>query len=303
MVSGPYLTPNRFALGGYGIDISTMSKSALAQTLQRATTQVNTWCNGVQVPVPFDFRGGAVADELHTWGVADPLVAIPGWRRIYVYQKPLRTVTAFSIQFTNTYSITLTTDQLFVNTSESWAEIIATQPTIIGYPPLGYWFGLDKPQAQISYTYGYRQPITDDILEAFTPTLYYASQGQWLAGGDVTVQIDGVTQDPGDYTVKERDGAILFATAPAPNTEVTASYTATMPDAIAQATGLIAVDLLGKSRFAARGLIGLQSLKVAEVAITAATGKQPGDYVTKNGIVIPSSAAVYLAPYALGSVA
>ena len=42
MVSGPYLTANRFRLGGFGIDVSTIAQVALAQTMQRASTRVRS---------------------------------------------------------------------------------------------------------------------------------------------------------------------------------------------------------------------------------------------------------------------
>lgn len=300
MAAGPYLTANRFAISGFGIDTSNLTRLQLTQTLRRATSAVNAWCNGSQVPSPFDFRGGSVTDEQHLWPKQDPLTPTPGMRRVFVYQRPLRTVTAFALDYTNNYRITLDpATNLYVNATEGWCEIIASQPTIIGYPPLGWLFGPYQPTVKISYTYGYRQDATDDVLEADSPTLYYGSVGQWDPDS-VSVEIDGVVIDPANYTIRAADGAILFDSAPAPRTEVTASYTSLMPDQIAQATGLIATDMLGQARIAARGMIGLQSLKVAEVAITQmSTGG--GRYSTRNGISIPDAAAQILAPFALGS--
>lgn len=302
-IASPYVTPKRFALGGYGIDISGVSVPALRSTLQRATTMVNTFCNGAMIPQPFDFRGGTVTDELHQFPIPDPLVAFPGSRRVFVRQRPLRTVTSFSILFTSNYQIDLTLpNDLFVNTNEGWCEIVASQPTIIGYPPIGYWYGLYQPQAKLSYTYGYRIAITDDVCEASTPKTYWATYGQWDATADVEVEIDGVVVNPATYSTSATDGSITFDTAPAPGEVVTVSYTTTLPDAIAQATGLIATDLLAQARIAARGMIGLQSLKVAEVAITQMTGGS-GEYVTRNGVRIPASAATFLSSFAIGSAA
>jgi hypothetical protein len=297
----PYLSPKRFALGGYGIDISTIKAVALRSTLRRASTLVDTWCNGSVIPTPFDFRGGEVIGEQHVFPIPNPLLAYPGSRRIFVYQRPLRTVTGFRLKFTNSYQITLPPSNLFVNSTEGWAEIVASQPTIIGYPPLGYWYGLFQPIAEIDYTYGHRIAVTEDECEAASPTLYYATYGNWLSRETVEVQIDGAVESSG-YSVNLADGSITFVEAPAPDEVVSVSYVTTLPDAIAQATGLIAVDLLGQARIAARGMIGLQSIKVAEVALTQ-MHQSNGQYVARNGISIPSSAAAFLAPFAGGSAA
>ena len=299
----PYLSSRRFVLGGFGIDTSTINAVALRSTLRRASTLVNTWCNGAQIPSPFDFRGGTVTNEQHVFPIPNPLVAFPGSRRIFVYQRPLRTVTGFRLKFTNAYSITLPTTNLFVNTTEGWAEIVASQPTIIGYPPLGYWYGLYQPVAEIDYTYGHQIVVTDDECEADGPRLYYATYGSWDADAAVVVEVDGTVKTiTTDYTINRTDGSITFTSTavPAPGEVVTVSYTTTLPDAIVQATGLIAVDLLGQSRIAARGMIGIQSLKVAEIALTQMQNTAD-DYVVKNGTRIPAQAAAFLAPYSLGS--
>lgn len=303
MPAAPYITPKRFALGGFGIDTTGITAPAMRATLRRASTMVNTWCNGSQVPQPFDFRGGTVTNEQHLWPLPDILVQFPGSRRVFVNQRPLRTVTAFEIQFTNNYRITLdTATDLFVNATESWMEIVASQPTIIGYPPIGVWYGLYTPVCRVTYTYGYRQVVTDDECEAATPKLYYATYGMWDSTASIEVQIDGVVVDPANYSTNADDGSITFDTAPSPGTEVTAAYTTTLPDAISQATGLIAVDLLGQSRIAARGMVGIESMKVAEVAITQMKGTSD-DYVVKNGVRIPAQAAAFLGSFALGSAA
>jgi hypothetical protein len=304
-----YLTPKRFAQGGFGIDTSFLTAPAIKNSLVRATTMVNTWCNAPQVPQPFDFRGGTVTDEIHQFPIPSPLVAYPGSRRVFVYQRPLRTVTSFAIQFTHNqtlgagYEIDLNVaTDIFVNTTEGWCEIVASQPTIIGFPPIGYWYGLYQPQARLSYTYGYRNIITDDECEAASQTLFYATYGQWDPAVAPVVKIDGTTKTPtSDYTTNAADGSITFSTAPAPGTTVTATYTVTLPDAVAQATGIIATDLIGKARNTQR-MPGLSSLKVAEVAMERQITAH-GRYITQNGISIPEDAAILLGQFARGTAA
>lgn len=292
MVS-PYLTAARFnAVAGLGIDATFLTAPQLRANLQRATAMVNSWCAQAQIPQPFDFRGGTVTGEQHRFQPPNPLTAGEGSRRIFPHQLPLRTVTAFALDFTNSYHLTLNTAQdVYVNATEGWMEIVASAPTIIGYPPIGYWFGLYQPVATISYTYGYRNAVVDDVMEAASPFLYYGTFGQWDAAG-VSVTLDGAVQDPSLYRVNAADGSVRFTTAPGVGVEVAASYTALLPQAVEQATGIIATDLIAKARNTQR-MPGLSSMKVAEITLTRQMGDR-GRYTTRGGLSIPEDAAVLL---------
>lgn len=298
----PYLSPLRFRNAGMGIDVSEMSPLSLRGKLTQASAAVDTFCNATLLPERFDFRGGTVTNEQHIWQPPTPLLNEPGARRIFLNHRPIRTLTAFSIQYTNSYSITLQPSDLMVNTPAGFVEIVASQPTIIGYPPLGFWFGLYEPFVLASYTYGWQFAAVGDVLEAVSPSIYMASHGSWLVGGDVTVVVDDVEIDPGDYRVNTDDGTVTFNTGsePTPDQLATVSYTHLLPSAIETATAIIATDLMGQARIAARGMIGLQSIRVAEVAITAL---QPSQMVSKNGVSIPASAANLLGGFVMGSVA
>jgi hypothetical protein len=253
---------------------------------------VNRWTGQSLIPQPFDFRGGAVSGEQHEFPIPSPLTFGPGSRRVFPHQLPLRTVTGFRIQFTSTYEITLNpATDIYINATEGWCEIIASQPTIIGFPPIGYWYGLFVPVVHIDYTYGYRTAVADDVMEAASPTLYYGSTGAWDAAG-VSVTLDGVVQDPSTYRVSAADGSVRFTTAPGVGVEVAASYTALLPSAVEQATAIIATDLIAKARSTQR-MPGLSSMKVAEITLTRQTGDR-GRYASRNGISIPEDAAVLL---------
>ena len=140
-----------------------------------------------------------------------------------------------------------------------------------------------------------------DECEAESPTLYTASHGNW-SEDPPTVYVDGMEIDPSDYTINTDDGSIAFieAATPAIQETVSVDYTYTLPDAIAQATGIVATGLIAESRMASRGMIGLQSLRVAEVAITAL---QPSQMASKNGVSIPLTAASLLGAFTMGSAA
>ena len=86
---------------------------------------------------------------------------------------------------------------------------------------------------------------------------------------------------------------------PTADTVVSADYTYILDDAFEQATGIITTDILSKSQMAQRGMIGLQSLRVAEVALTQMS---PSQMATKNNVTIPQEAANYLDGFVFGSI-
>jgi hypothetical protein len=297
-----YLSPKRYALGGFGMDTEGYTASQIRQKLVQATGKVEAYCNRSMFPQRSDMRGGTITGEQHAWPVQDAYNLLPGGRRVFLNSTPIRTVEAFAIQFTDAWYVSFPSNNLYVNKTQGYIEIVATQPTIVGYPPLGIWFGLTEPVVQVNYTYGYRFEVNGDPLEADSPLLYYASHGNWLPGGDVTVTVAGVEIDPADYTVNIDDGSILFTddtVEPGPDEEVLADYTYVLPQPVSDAVGIVATDLFGSSAIARRGMLGLSSLRVAEVSLTR---MQPGATATRNGVTIPQDAAEMLAPYALGRV-
>jgi hypothetical protein len=288
-----YCTPNRYRIGNYGIDVSAMTDLDLASHLTRASTIVDSWCNVPTIPTKTDFRGGTVTAEQNIWRPAERLMHEVGTRRVYLSRRPIRQVTAFSIVFTASYRIDLDPSNLYVNSHAGFIEVVASQPTIIGFPPLGYWMGLAEPITETTYTYGWRYAVVDEVCYAATSTTYYASQGMWDKSMPVTVKVNG---SPTSATINYEDGSVTFSAAPSGT--VTVSYTATLPQAIAEATAIIATHSIAASRNAARGLLGLTSLRVAEVTFDML---RPTDMVTRNGISIPVEAANLLGPYVYGS--
>lgn len=300
MAQQAYLSTNRYLSGGYGIDTTGYTRASLRNILVRATTSVNRYCGAPSQPQAFDFRGGVVTGEQHQWPYVDRLLMAAGSRRVYLNQRPVQTVTQFVLRMAKNYTYTIDpATSLVVNSIEGYAEVVALAPNIIGYFPIGWNFGLWNPIAEVDYTYGWTFDVVGDECEAETTKLFTASHGNWSATAPI-VYIDNVVVAPGDYNINTDDGSVLFDTAPTPGTTVTVDYTYTLPDAISQATGIIATALIAESRVAQRGMIGLQSLRVAEVAITAL---QPGQMTSRNGVTIPASAASLLGGFTIGSAA
>ena len=300
MANQSYLSVNRFLDGGYGIDTSTFTRSQLRNILVRATANVNRFCSVPSIPQAFDFRGGSVTGEKHQWPYVPPLLITSGSRRVFLNQKPLKDVSSFVLRLAKDYTVSLDpVRNIVVNQMEGYVEVVALTPVITGYFPVGWNFGLWNPLAEVDYTYGWSFEVIGDECEAISPDLYTASHGNWSADAP-TVYVDGVEIDPTDYSVNTDDGSILFASTVEPTVQsvVTCDYTYLCPDAVSEATGIIATDLIGKARIAARGMIGLSSIRVAEVAITQ---MMPNRYETRNSVSIPLEAATLLNAFTMGS--
>lgn len=298
------LSPRRYLAGGYGLALPDgFSLATLRSTLIRAQSLVDRYCNVPRQPNPFDWRGGTMTNETHQWKIINPLAYGPGARRVYTNVGPIKTVTDFHLDLGKTYMVAIDpTDDLYINAMEQYVEIVAINPTIVGFYPLAVNLGLYNPIARLSYTYGWSFPVTGDVLEADSPTKFSASYGNWDSTVTPAVYFDDQLVDPADYTFDEDDGTVTFTsqTAPDPGVVATVDYTYLAPSAVVDAIGLTATGLLGSARMAQRGLTGLTSLKVAEVSLTA---MMPSQMKTRNGVSIPGEAADLLDGFVMGSVA
>lgn len=296
------LSPRRYERAGYGMALPTgFTLSQLRSTLIRAQSRVDRYCNVPAQPSAFDWRGGTMTNEQHQWRIINPLAYGPGARRVYTNVGPIKTVTALSLDLGKTYQVALDPAvDVYVNAIEQYAEIVAVNPTIVGFYPLAVNLGLYNPIARITYTYGWSFPVAGDVLEAESPTLFSASYGNWDSTITPVVYLDGVVASPSTYAVNYDDGEISFTAGPTAGVEVSADYTYTVPDPVVEAIGITATNLLGQSRLAARGLTGLSSLKVAEISMTQMS---PAQMATRNGATIPSEAAELLGKFVMGSAA
>ena len=299
MASPLVLSPRRYLRSGFGQALpDNFTLSTLRTALARAQSQVSRYCNVPKTPQAFNWRGGTMTDERHQWKLQNPLAYNSGVKRVYTNVSPIKSVSAFSIDLGKTYHIDFDpATNIYINSIESYVELIAVSPVVVGFWPLAAALGLYNPVARITYDYGWTFDVAGDVLEAESPTVFSAAYGNWDTSPPAVIYLDGVEQGSG-YSVNFDDGQVTFATAPAPGVEVTADYVYTVPDEIVQAVGIVATDQLAKARLAQRGLVGLSSLKIAEISMTTMIPQ-----VTKNGVTIPLEAANLLDGYAMGTAA
>lgn len=295
------LSPARYLRQGYGLALPTgYTLSALRSALIRAQNQVNRYCNVPKVPQAFDWRGGTMTDETHQWKIVSPLAYGPGAKRVFTNVSPIKGVSALSLALGKTYQVILdpATD-VYINSMESYVEIVALNPTIVGFWPMAASLGLYNPVAKITYTYGWAFDVVGDVLEAESPTVFSGAYGNWNQSPPAVIYLDGVEQLTG-YTINFDDGQVTFATAPSPGVEVIADYEYSAPSEIVDAIGYATTAELTRTRINQRGLAGLSSLKVAEVSMSV---MNPAQMVSRNGATIPVEAANLIDGYVFGSVA
>lgn len=296
-----YLTPDRFRVMGFGVDLSDISDADFAFALERASSLVDAYCNTPILPQKHDFRGGTITGEQHRWKLPDPTMMISevGTRRVYPFHGPLRSITSFKVMFTENYQIEINPGNLYVNRSENWAEVVSLAAIVSGIYPVGVSFGLYTPVAVVSYTYGYRFTSTDETLipddaGAYEGSAYRANEQFWATDVDPVVKIDGVVQTTG-YTVNRTEGVVVFNDLLDSDAKVQATYTYTLPPQIRDATGYVLADILAERELFQRGMGRLGQIRIAEMEL-----RRQDTYNKKyhdEEAAIPPEARSLLAPY------
>lgn len=291
-----YLTPEAFRVMGFGVDLSVFEEVEVRNILARASARVNTYCAVPNLPQPHDFRGGTVTGEQHSWAMGSELVA--GQRRFYAWHKPIKEISQFRVVVTNQQYVGIAPSELFINHSEGYVEVVSLAVTSVGIfgSALIPNLGLARPVGEMNYTYGWSFPIVGEELLDTDGETFRAQNQWWDTTVTPTVYINGTEKTTGlafDYN----EGTVVFDDMLGATDTVTLDYNHTLPNAIASATGSIATHMIGESRFAARGMVGVGRIRVAEVEISRSLPVRG-----KDDDAIPDEAATLLEPYRFLSV-
>lgn len=214
-------------------------------------------------------------------------------------------MTSLVIRITNNMSVSLTNNDLFVNNAEGYVEVTSLAAVSFGIYPIGVVpnLGLYIPVAELSYTYGWMFTETDEQLDSYDAASYMSSHMSWATSPAPIIKKNGATLTADKYSINYVEGTVTVVDTPTANDRYTASYTYTLPDAIQEATGVIATAQLGERSLAAKGLTGLASLRVAEVAFARTMSREGQQNSSLNqAFVIPEAAQALLSPYRFHSV-
>jgi hypothetical protein len=264
-MNGPYMTPGRFRIGGFGVDLTDIDDVDLRAILNRATAMVNAYCTVPSTPAPYDFRGGTVVGDEVPYHVGSAL--LPPQTRVYPRHTPLRSLTSIQIDVTPGQHVAFDEEEVYTTTD--YFEL--TSHAFTGLSPIGnmLWpgIGMQTPVVKVSYTYGYLISEIGEELEQTDAKQYRAMNQWWFADPAPVVYVDGVEADSADYTVGINEGTVTFDTNQPDGAIVSVDYAHKMPAAIAEATGMVAKDALGERDLNRKGLHGLVELAVGEVRI------------------------------------
>jgi hypothetical protein len=249
-----YLTPAAFRDAGFGMDLSSYTDATLRTILQGAAARVNAYCSTPNLPQPHDFRGGTITDERHIWNLNS------AQRRVYPWHQPIKTIDSFRLLVTESNYIIVSPNDMFINNSSTYVEIVALTLGI-GVFPVVAALSLSQPVASIGYTYGSSFPLVGETLYETDGQTFGGSNQWWDETVTPVVYKNGTVQTTG-FTLDYDEGAVVFSTELDASDVVKADYNYTLQPAIARATGVIANDMIGQARFTARDMDGLSVMRV-----------------------------------------
>lgn len=279
-----YLTPERFRTLGLGSDLSGLDEFELQSILQRASDLVDSYCSVPLLPRKHDFRGGTITGEAHTWSDSG---------RFYPWHAPVKTVDSMRVYATNNVYVELGGDDLFIDISGGYVEIVALAVSPIGFFGATGLVSLRNPVAQLDYTYGWEFTEVGDYLEPTDAREYRSEHQFWTADPAPIIYVNAVEQTTG-FTINREEGTVVFDDPLTTADIVTADYTHPLPSEISQATGLIAASLISDRELITKGLGNLAEIQVEEVRLRRDSGRT-GTFVVANAI--PDSAKALLSGF------
>jgi hypothetical protein len=285
------------------MDLTDVDDAELRSVISRASSLVNTFCAAPNLPQRHDFRGGSITREQHAWRMGTDYYT--GTRRVYVWHKPVKSITSLAIRVTNNMSVSLSASDLFINNSEGYVEVTSLAAVSFGIYPIGVVpnLGLYIPVAEITYDYGWTFTEVNEQLDPYDAASYMSSHMSWATDPVPVIKKNGAVLTVDKYTIDYVEGTVTMTDTPTASDRYTATYTYTLPDAIQEATGIIATSQLGERSLAAKGLTGLASLRVAEVAFARTMSREGALNSSVNqAFVVPEAAQALLAPYRFHSV-
>lgn len=299
-----YITPAQFRVKDYGVDVSSMLDVTLAGYLRRAAEDLHTFTCAPTLPVPHDFRGGAIVGESHTWPI-DEYQRQPT-RRVFPYHRPVIEVSQARLFATKTQYVEFSAAEIYYEPSEGWVEPVSANMTSYGLfgAAILPFVGLEEPHMVLDYTYGRDIPSAERIYYSDTGTTWRATIGSWRSGDDypVTVTVNGTLIDEASYVVDYVEGTIRFTDdIPTEDDAVDVTFTGSLHPAIPEAQGLIAADRIASKALVSSGMTGLRRLTVAELTMERDMPRRGASDPEPDAI--PLAAASLLEPFIFRSVA
>lgn len=258
-----YITPTKLRNSALGTVIGNRTDAQLLSLIRIASGLANRACTAPRI---YDFRGGTVVNEQHPWDIGNDHVA--GSRRVYPFHPPVKTISRFQIRVTQGGAgvVDFPSSQIYLNKQDGYVELVSLSLTTASVYAAGLIpnIGLATPIAELDYDYGTTFIVTDERLSTVSGDKLFLAESQFWTNDAPVVKVAGIVV-PSGFTFDPYEGSILFASPVAPGADVTVSYSHKLHPDIAEATGMIAADVVAQTRLNAAGLQGLSGLRVLEV--------------------------------------
>lgn len=283
-----YVTPTRFRNMGFGVDLTGYTDQTLASILEHASAIADDYCAVPLSPVKYDFRGSSIGianpgkdqygnpldfGEPHDWQLGTDLES--GTRRVYLWAKPIKSVQLMRIYVTNSQYVEISPSEMFIQAAQGWIEVVALAVTSIGVFGSGLVpnLGLARPLSRTSYTYGYSNAVANETAypdgAPATPFIVYRTVNEWWDPAVAPVVTkNGAVVVASAYDVDYDGGAVTLHSAASSSDVIKITYAYRCPYGITWGVGQIATYLIGESNLAAKGLLGLEQARVAELMVS-----------------------------------
>lgn len=304
-----YITPAAYWYAEDSVPgAQTISPQVMARYINRAETIIDTF-------VGFDARFGGF--EQHTAWYQAAFDEKTLRTRIPNFPVPVINVNRYRIQVSNMsnsqgFFADINNSDVAINVFGGYIEIVPLQAVTYSLTPFMLGLGLQPPLTQVDYTAGFYFPQLGERLDNISGDLktYRALRGFWASTYAVSsfiqpvtlppvppvVYVNGATQLSSTYTIDMTEGVVTFNSPLAAGSVVTADYTYTIPEPVANATIAQVTWMLQQRNLNLMGLGGIEVARSRDQQIKRHI-RTSADASSKDEPAICPEAMQYLEPY------
>ena len=296
-----YLTVGQFKRAGTGNDLSGVSVPTLTMTIAQAEA-------GIDAHMGFDPKVGGF--EPHSTWIQERWNSKTLRTRLPSHPIPVRNIQRYRIQVSNLsgtgagFFATIASSDCVINEFDSYVEIVPLQAVTYSLSPVILQLGLNPPIVQLDCEVGYYLPVLgEQLIDSGNHTFYYGIRGMWASSYDQAlhvqpntlppvppvVYVNGVAAASNTYSINYSEGSVTF-NSPQNGAEVTADYTAQIPDYVYFAAIAQTSYLLAERALTAQGMKNVGMVRSGDIQVMRNVSRgtpPPGVAVAESEIISP----------------
>ena len=303
-----YLTLDQYKRYSDGIPLTDTTNMTLAMTIARAEAAIDSHMG-------FDVKHGGFEPHFDMKQQAFSSESLKSWFPNSLV--PVRNVTRYRIQVSNVGSnsagffANINTSDCVVNQDGGYVEIVPLQAVTYALAPQMLAFALRPPIVDMDVEVGFNIPnFGEQLINVGNNLTYYALDGFWATTYTVAlhaqplnlppvppvVYVNGSVASSSTYTLNTIEGSVTFNSQQSPTATITADYTKTIPDQVAEAAVLQTSYLLAQRELNKIGLYkGLFKIRTGEQEIDFPRSMNVGDAGRTTASSLCTDAAAVLA--------